>query len=238
MTLQEYIDEIKLKLTGGVLELEITDDTLTQIIRSSLREIQRYISETTLLQLPFSSCIDLSEYQVHSVRGVYRTEGLLSPAQSSQAGISHVDPLQAVQWQMLGGFGNLSSMSDWASNYTAWTTMQQIRNTMSTDLAHRYDAPTKKLYINVSMNAPTSVAIEYVPKFNDVSEITSEYWEDTLLRLSLAQTKVLLGRIRTKYTLNSSVWTMDGETMLNEGTQELTDLRTQLIANNRFAVCD
>lgn len=42
MTMQDIVDEIKLELTGSVLELEIEDATIEQIIKKALREIERY----------------------------------------------------------------------------------------------------------------------------------------------------------------------------------------------------
>ena len=59
MQLQNFIDEIKLALTGGLLELEIPDSTIAQIVNKSLREIQRYIDIPKLVTVPYAKCIDL-----------------------------------------------------------------------------------------------------------------------------------------------------------------------------------
>jgi len=42
MNAQEIIQEVKLELTGGVLELEIEDETIAMVIKKALRELQRY----------------------------------------------------------------------------------------------------------------------------------------------------------------------------------------------------
>lgn len=42
MTNQEIIDEIKLELTGYILEMEIDDKTLDSVIKKAIREIQRF----------------------------------------------------------------------------------------------------------------------------------------------------------------------------------------------------
>lgn len=52
MNMRGYIDEIKLSVTGGVLELEIGDETLTQIVNSAMREMQRYICSTKVVTVP------------------------------------------------------------------------------------------------------------------------------------------------------------------------------------------
>ena len=59
MKLQDYISEIKLELTGGLLELEITDETIAALVNKAFREIQRYIDIPKLITVPFASCIDL-----------------------------------------------------------------------------------------------------------------------------------------------------------------------------------
>jgi hypothetical protein len=42
MTIVDIIEEIKLELTGGVLELEIEDVTIELVVKKALRELQRY----------------------------------------------------------------------------------------------------------------------------------------------------------------------------------------------------
>lgn len=42
MKLQEVVDEIKLELTGSVLEMEIEDATIIQVINKALRELERF----------------------------------------------------------------------------------------------------------------------------------------------------------------------------------------------------
>ena len=110
----------------------------------------------------------------------------------------------------------------------AYSTAQQIRNTLSTDLAFRYDRSKNLLYINVSMGTPQYVTVKYVPRFDDPSEIYSDYWIDMLVKMSVAMTKIILGRIRSRFTQSNALWTQDGEAILAEGTTELTAIRAEL----------
>ena len=57
-SLEDVRDEIKLKLTGDLLEFELEDSTLDKVIQSAIRELQRYITTTRLLTIPFKNCID------------------------------------------------------------------------------------------------------------------------------------------------------------------------------------
>ena len=87
---------------------------------------------------------------------------------------------------------DIVNINDWVYNYSAWNTALQIRNTMSTDLIFRFDKSTNKLYINCAFDVPENITIEYVPQYQDVSEIKSDYWIDILIRLSIALTKVTI----------------------------------------------
>ena len=42
MKMIDVIDEIKLELTGGVLELEMEDTAIEMVVKKALREVQRY----------------------------------------------------------------------------------------------------------------------------------------------------------------------------------------------------
>ena len=91
-----------------------------------------------------------------------------------------------------------------------------------------------KLYINVMYNSPTAITIEYVPKLIDCEDVVSDYWIDILKRLSLAQTKILLGRIRTRYVQSNALFTQDGEQMLAEGNEEYKALQEILRTNSQL----
>jgi hypothetical protein len=52
--------------------------------------------------------------------------------------------------------------------------------------------------------------------------------------MSLALVKIQLGRIRTKFTQSNALWTLDGEKLLQEGTEELKELREILRANSNL----
>lgn len=230
MDISSIRDEVTLKLTGGILELELSDDVLNKIINSSLREIQRYICSTKIITVPFQRCIQMSKYdKVSSVSRVYRTSYL-----GSSNNTSSTDPMYVAQYQLLGGGGNIANYQNYMYDYMAWNTMSQIRNTTSTDLIFRYDKNTTNLYINVSSNTPSNITIEYVPDYQDVSEITSDYWIDILVRYSVAIAKIVVGRIRSRYTQSNALWTNDGTQLLEEGTAELNVLRETMEKNSQL----
>lgn len=235
MDIAAYRDEIRLRLTGGLLDLELDDVTIDKIIQSCMREIQRYICSTKLLTLPFSKCIDLSQIKdergmplkINSIVRIYRALGFTSDSTGTYSN-TPVDPMQASQWQLISGTGNMFGFQDYVYNYGAYSTLLQIRNTTSTDLAFRYDKASNMLYTNISSNTPGKITIEYVPRYDNVDEIVSDYWIDVLVRMCVATAKITVGRIRTRYTQTSAVWSQDGNEILQEGINELSTLREQL----------
>lgn len=230
MLLQDYIDEIKLELSGGLLELEIPDETIGKVVLKALREVQRYIDSTKIITIPFAKCINMEDVDcVSSIVKIYRADGLTNSS-SNESGI--VDPMYAQQWMIYGSGGTMYNLNNYILNYASYNTLLQMENTTTTDLEFKYDDREKKLYINTGYNTPDKITIEYVPIYKDVKEITSDYWIDILQRLSLALTKQILGRIRSRFTQSNALWTQDGETLLNEANDELSSLREILRTNS------
>lgn len=248
MDLQEYIDDIKLELTGNLLELEIPDETIGRYIKRALKELERYIDSTQLVTIPCASCIKLDDTNtfpdgVSSVTNVYRTHGYLFNEYKDRVGHDqdgnaylNVDPMQFMMWRVFSNNGNMENVQNYTLNFMAYSTLMQMRNTVSTDLLFRegYNPNTheKELYINFSAQKPQSITIEYIPKLLNVEQVRSVYWQDILRRLSLAMVKVGLGRIRSKYKLSNALYTIDGDTMLEEGNTELKELREVLRTNS------
>jgi hypothetical protein len=235
MKLDEIIDELKIELTGYILDMEITDETLVSVVKKALRELTRYWDESRLITIPFASCIKLEgeffREEVSSIVKVYRTEGFGEPSE----GLSVMnDPLQMAQFAIFSNGGTMYNLQDYVMNYASWMTMYKIKNTMSTDLAFREDRHDNKLYISCGNSRPSMITVEYIPKLKSVEDIKSDYWIDILIRLCVAMTKVVLGRIRTRFTQSNALWTQDGERILDEGNTELKELREVLRINSNL----
>ena len=235
MTKNDVVEEIKLELTGQVLEMELDDSTLDLTINKALRELQRYWDETTLVTIPYASCINYAGTPLEessSIVRVYRTVGV---GNSEDAGNSvTMDPMYAQQWMVFSNAGTMYNLQDYVMNYAAWSTLSQVRNTISTDLAFREDKHACKLYINNNISSPGNITVEYIPKLRSVEDIKSDYWKDVLVRMSLDLVKIQIGRIRTKFTQSNALWTLDGDKLLEEGNTDLKELREILRANSNM----
>lgn len=232
MKMQAYIDEIKMELTGGVLDLEIDDTLLQKVVNASLREVQRYICSTKVITIPYEKCIDLTKYKVNSVTNVFRATGI-GVGDSNNQQESTVDPVQVGLWQLTSNYGNLYNFNDYLSRFGAWSTIEQIQNTLSTDLAYYYQDAEHKLYINTTLSAGSYITIEYVPRYDNVEDVTSDFWIDVIMRMAKAKSKIIIGTIRKKYTQSNALWQLDTD-ILTRGEEEYTNLQNYLQSNSQL----
>lgn len=232
MDLSSYINEIKLKLTGTLVDLELTDEVLAQLLNAALREVQRYIDTTKLITIPYKPCMDMTPYSVSSVSRVFRT-GNYAVVNSEDNQYAEADPMWLGMWQMMAGNGNIYNIQDWGLNYAAWNTALQTRNTLSTDLNFRFDKHTNNLYINCAFDKPQTITVEYIPVYKSVEEVASDYWIDVIINVAIALAKITIGRIRSKFTQSNALWALDTN-ILQEGREELAALREQMKANNQL----
>jgi len=222
MTMAEYVDEIMLLLGGSVVEVEIEKD-IPRCVNKAFREIKQYITTPAYMTVPYGgslhgigTTIDLSDKRVYAVINVMRP-----------------DTYNSLSMNTLDVFG-LNQVYNAVTNAEAYGNrmllLQQL-NTISTDLDFVWDAHTKQL--SVTMNPPyvNAITIQYIPDYKDVEEITEVFWIDKILKLATAYAKLVLGRVRSKYTLNSAQYNLDGETLLSEAKEEIQEIQTFLNTN-------
>jgi len=222
MTMAEYVDDIMLTLGGTVVDIEI-EESLPRCVNKAFREIKQYVTTPAYMTLPFGArangvgcTIDLSSKNVYSVVNVMRP-----------------DSYNSLSMNTLDVFGlNLTYSAVTNMNAYANRMLQlQELNTISTDLDFIWDAHTKQL--SVTMNPPftSAVTIQYIPDYKDVEEITEIFWEQKILKLATAYAKLILGRIRGKYTLNSAQYNLDSDTLLAEANAEIQEIHEFLRTN-------
>ena len=115
MNQNAYIDNIKLELTGGILELELTDEALVKVLNKVLLEVQRYIDETRFMTIPFARCIDLKDSNVSSVSRVYRTQGYTGDTSEGMQQ-SNTDPMYAQMWMAFSNGGTMYNLNEYVLN--------------------------------------------------------------------------------------------------------------------------
>lgn len=233
LSIEEVIEEIRLEIFGaGILESELEDAQLKQIVHKAMREMERFWDESTLVTVPFSSCIDLTGWDHSSIVKVYRANPGESNTSNSTLSVMS-DPIYS-QWYSLYSNGSLYNISDYILNFATYSTLSQIQNTLTTELSFREDRHKNLLYINNNLSSGELITIEYIPKLTSVDEIKSDYWISILIKLSTALTKIIVGRIRTRFTQSSAIWSQDGDKLLEEGNSEFKELYEVLRNNSNY----
>lgn len=214
--MKNIVKYIESQLGGQVLDLELTPENIKDIVNQAFEELVHYMTDIYSITVPYAQCIDLSKYNIDNVESVWRGQDSIT------AGVPFAMP--SLGYENVTGVYNME-------NYTNAMLIKRNLNIIATDMQFVWDKPNRKLYVYANPNAPTQVTINFKPEYYSVEDIREQYWETQLRRLSLGMCKVVLGRIRSKYTSSSAKFQLDGNTLLSEGNQEIQEVRQKLDAN-------
>lgn len=76
MNKRAYREEVKFRLSSGYLDIELDDKSVDTCIDMAFREVQRYITSTKVMTVPYQKCIDLKGKKVSSVTNVFRADSI------------------------------------------------------------------------------------------------------------------------------------------------------------------
>ena len=207
---------IENQLGGQVLDLELTPENIKQIVEQAFEELVHYMNDIYSVTVPFATCIDLKKYNIDNV------ESVLRGSDSVLTGV----PFQMPAMDLM----NVTGMYD-IESYANAVLVKRNLNILATDMDFEWDKPNRKLYVYANPNYPTYVTINFKPEYYSVEDIREQHWETQLRKLALGMCKIVIGRIRSKYTSNSAKYQLDGNTLLAEGTAEVQQVRQYLDDN-------
>lgn len=207
---------IESQLGGQVLDLELKPEDIKLIVEQAFEEIKHYMTDTYTVTVPYAQCIDLKKYNIDNVESVMRCQD------SILTGIPFQMP--AMDLMNITGMYNME-------NYTNALLIKRNLNILATDLDFMWDKPNRKLYVYANPNIPSHITINFKPEYFSVEDIREGHWETQLRKLALGMCKIILGRIRSKYTSNSAKFQLDGNTLLAEGNAEVQTVRQFLDEN-------
>lgn len=223
--MDEIIDQVSFML-GLPANENVEGLDIRQAVNIAFRELKRYMRTPVEKTVPYATRIQVDDVGIDptNVLAVIPAQPRLGLTLGSidSGNVFHV----AAAVNTTGAIGNTSSLN--IDPIMTEMGMAQVRNTLSTDLTFRYDKHNRVIYITHKDPRPAQVTIRYVPAYKDVSEIVSDTWIDYLVRMSEANMKKALGRSRSKYVVEGSNVSMDGEALLAEANAELEAIRTEL----------
>lgn len=214
--MKQIVKYIESQLGGQVLDLELTPENIKEIVEQAFEEIKHYMTDLYTITVPYAQCIDLKKYNIDSVESVMRGQDSILTGMPFQ--------MPAMNLMNITGIYNLE-------DYTNALIIKRNLNILATDMDFYWDKPNRKLYVYANPNIPTQVTINFKPEYYSVADIRESFWETQLKKLALGMCKIVIGRIRSKYTSNSTKFQLDGPTILAEGTSEVQQEREFLQTN-------
>jgi hypothetical protein len=225
MTMDEIKSEVQF-LMGIPANENVEDLEIERSILIAFRELKRYIRTPVDKTVPYSTRLNLSELNIHT-RTVLNVFAAIPRIGLTMNTIDAGNVFQiAAAVNTYSMIGNTTSLN--IDPIMTEMAMAQVRNTLGTDFQWNFDKQNNVIYCAHRDPRPSVVTIRYVPDFQDVSEILGYTYIDYLVRMSVANYKLALGRTRSKYTVEGSNVTLDGETLLAEGNAELEAIRSEL----------
>ena len=227
MNMSEIVDQVSFML-GLPSNNNVENLDIKRAVMIAFRELKRYMKTPVDKTVPFSTRIDLKKLGIKPVKVLYVY------ASTPRIGLTMNSIDSGNVFQVAASVNTYSAIGQTSAiNIDPIVTemgMAQVRNTLSTDFQWKHDPDNEVLYITHRDPRPTHVTIRYVPDYQDVSEIKSPTWIDYLIRLSEANMKKALGRSRSKYTIEGSNVSLDGDVLLQEANAELETIRAELEA--------
>ena len=225
MQMAEIVQQVSFMLglpaNNNVEGLQVED-----AVNIAFRELKRYMKTPVEKTVPFATRIDLEQVDIHTkkvlyVQAAYPRIGLTL---SSLDGANVFQVAASVK--AYSGVGNSNILN--IDPIMTELGYAQVRNTISTDFQWKYDVSNNCIYCSHRDPRPAMLTVRYVPDYQDVSEIEETDWIDYLVRMSEANMKKALGRSRSKYTIQGSNVTLDGDVLLQEANTELEAIRGEL----------
>jgi len=225
LTIQEYLDDVYLEVPWTEAEMNKGDDM--KLLMKAFRELTEKLHEHAFLTVPYRERISLADVKIKDFLNVRRAQvpaGLNVDNTSVGNVFTSIAGMAAVP--------NSSAYHAYFDRYVQLMLVQQIKNTVSEDLQCSYDEQNRCLYVAANVPKPTYVTIEYIPYYDDPTDLVSEWAQTRLRQLAVAYTKIYVGTKRRKVRLPNSPAQLDGEQLLAEGREELKEIREFLQANN------
>lgn len=225
MLMTEIVDQVSF-LLGIPSNENVENQQIEKAVLIAFRELKRYMKTPVDKTVPFSTRVDLVANGIVT-RNVLYVQAAYPRIGLTLGTIDSGNVFQvAASVNTYSAIGNTSSLN--IDPIMTEMAMAQVRNTLSTDFQWKYDINNQVVYCTHRDPRPTVLTIRYVPDYQDVSEIKNTTYQDYLVRLSTAYMKLSLGRSRSKYKVESSNVSLDGEILLEEANSELATIREEL----------
>lgn len=202
MTREDLIESVKMQLGYPVITLYTQDEQINTMISTAIRKCQSKACPTfTINAVVSDGKIAISEWNVETVKNVYLDPGTaMYPADIFSNNLYIQSNLMEAVW-------------------AAGKRSEQEKLALS-------DFYIDKEYIYVD-NFSGNVTVEYIKKDIELGDLDTE-WRGWVESYVTALIKIIEGRIRGKYKLQSGPFEVEADQLISEGTSALQDLDSKL----------
>lgn len=225
MTTQQAIESVRFRLgetRGMETKIELDEKDVHMLIEMAMTELVAKVDTPSALILPYSEIIDVSKYHIAAIDFITRAE---TPYAVSD-GVS-LDPFYLSNSVMVGSTTAGANVNSVLQMQAAYAIRAMAQNTVQAELNYFHDLYKQQLIVSYAGSRPAYITILYRPDIKTVEDLPSSVWTTYLIRLATAHGKVIIGRIRAKYSPQGSPFTVNSE-ILQEGLTELEKLYEEL----------
>lgn len=202
--IDKAVRRIKLLMGGQVVRLEICDDDIKDILELAYDKIKPYITDTKYHTYEYAAAVDVSnEGFIDIIKAWHTTQNIIST-------------------QRLFDFETIKLGRS-----------QIVHNVLATyplindEINFRYIPEEGMLYMDSESSYQGLFTVEgtVCPELADLKDERAKQW---IFNYALANVKLVLGRIRSKYRPQGIPVELDGDTLLNEAQTEIQQLEQDL----------
>ena len=211
MTEADVLNYVKTQLGVSWVDVEVEKKDIQKLITMTLDKLAPYYEGKRFVQAS-GKVIDLSNHHPLTIEKVYNTSN---------------NELMSIQEYAFGGTGVILFDTNMIQRIISYTSYRMLWDELKYQTGMNYKLIGDTLYLD---DYNDSVLIEMLVRPTVVSDVedTSMYYS-WVKEYVLALTKEMLGRIRGKFTVDGSPYTLDSAQLLAEAASEKANLEAQLL---------
>ncbi len=221
MTEQIVRSYIEKMLGGSKVTVELQDDDFHEVIQQALEKLRPYYSGVRYIYVDgANSPIDVSSHNIVEVVAIYDT------------GDNGIPQLQSQMFLNPGVFVYNNNFRD---NYISYLTYSKLASAYEyvNISSWKFDHVHQLLYL--TKNSP--MVVKCLVELRAVTDIEEEsQWVAWFKDYALALAKIMVGRMRSKYTLSNGQYQLDGNAILQEGIADKQRLEEEMWTKAAYPV--
>ena len=211
MTDKDVIDYVKSQLGASWVDIEIKKKDFNNLISMALDKLAPYYEGHRFVQAT-GKIIDLSNHHPLTIEKVYNTKDT---------------QIASMNEYVFGGSGVILFDSSFTERLISYQTYKMLWNEIKYQEGMNFKLIDDILYLD---DYNDSVLIDMLVKPTVVSDVEdSSMYCSWVKEYVLALAKELLGRVRGKFNVNGSPYSLDSAQLLAEAQAEKSNLESQLI---------